>query len=106
MAAINGAGLVSRSYPVSDTLFFKIQGDEAAIAAAAHAVQSTVARHGGTRFEFAQTAEEGEELWENRKYALISTIGSVEGAKCWTTDVWCVGAFHPQILRERELIAM
>lgn len=90
MAAINSAGEVSRPLPISDTLFFKIQGSEAAIGATAKAVRETTAKHGSTRFEFAQTDEEAVELWDSRKYALISTIGSVPGARCWTTDVWCV----------------
>ncbi|KAH9952204.1 D-lactate dehydrogenase cytochrome oxidoreductase [Amylocystis lapponica] len=102
MAAINGAGLVSRSYPVSDTLFFKIQGDDSAIAATARAVQATVARHSGTRFEFAQTDEEGAELWENRKYALMSTISSIEGAKCWTTDVCVPVSRLPELVYETK----
>ena len=33
--------------------------------------------------------KEAAELWENRKYALMSTITSGgEGARVWTTDVW------------------
>lgn len=90
MAAINSAGEVSRPLPISDTLFFKIQGSADAISTTARAVRETTARHGSTRFEFAKTDEEAAELWESRKYALISTIGSVPGARCWTTDVWCV----------------
>lgn len=90
MAAINSAGEVSRTLPISDTLFFKIQGSEDAIRATAKAVRETTAKQGSTRFEFARTDEEATELWDSRKYALISTIGSVPGARCWTTDVWCV----------------
>jgi len=102
MAAINAAGEVSRKLPISDTLFFKIQGDEAAIGATARAVQETVARHGSTRFEFAQTDQEASELWESRKYALISTIGSVPGARCWTTDVCVPPSRLPQLVYETK----
>ncbi|CCM02858.1 uncharacterized protein FIBRA_04970 [Fibroporia radiculosa] len=102
MAAINTAGEVSRNLPVSDTLFFKIQGDEAAITATARAVQEAVRRHGSTNFEFAQTDEEASELWESRKYALISTLGSVPGARCWTTDVCVPPSRLPQLVYETK----
>lgn len=102
MAAINAAGEVARPLPVSDTLFFKIQGDEAAIGATARAVQDTVARHGSTRFEFAQTDEEAAQLWESRKYALISTIGSEPGSRCWTTDVCVPPSRLPQLVHETK----
>lgn len=88
MAAIDAAGLVSETYPVHDTLFFKIQGDPAAIKTTADAVRRIVGKHGSINFKFAQTDDEAEELWESRKYALMSTIESEEGARCWTTDVW------------------
>lgn len=89
MAAINSAGLVSKSYPVRDTLFFKLQGTPAAVKEAANAVKSIVKKHGSNQFEFAQTDQEAAELWENRKYALTSTITSGgEDARVWTTDVW------------------
>ncbi|KZT11521.1 uncharacterized protein LAESUDRAFT_734347 [Laetiporus sulphureus 93-53] len=102
MAAINSAGEVSRKLPVSDTLFFKIQGDKEGISVAAAAVQQTVRRHGSTRFEFAQTDEEATELWESRKYALISTIGSVPGSRCWTTDVCVPPSRLPQLVYETK----
>lgn len=91
MNAINNAGLVSKSYPVRDTLFFKLQGTPAAIKDTASAVQQIVKKHGSSQFQFAATDDEAAELWENRKYALMSTMSvSGEGARVWTTDVWCV----------------
>ena len=62
MAAIDEAGLVSQTLPVRDTLFFKIQGDPAAIESTARTVQQIVASHGSSNFVFAQTDEEAEEL--------------------------------------------
>lgn len=89
MSAVNGAGLASKSYPVRDTLFFKLQGTQPAIKEASAAVQQIVKRHGSNQFQFASTDQEAEELWENRKYALMSTITSGgPGARVWTTDVW------------------
>lgn len=88
MSAINGAGLVDRPYPVQDTLFFKIQGDDKAIELASKEVRAIVKKHGSTRFDFAATDEEAEDLWQNRKYALMSTKAAHPGSRCWTTDVW------------------
>lgn len=91
MAAINNAGLVSKPYPVQDTLFFKLQGTPSAIKETATAVQKIVKKHGSSQFQYASTDQEANELWENRKYALMSTITSGgEGARVWTTDVWYV----------------
>jgi hypothetical protein len=91
MAAINDAGLVSKSYPVRDTLFFKLQGTPTAIKETATAVQQIVKKYGSKQFEFASTDAEAAELWENRKYALMSTMtAGGEGARVWTTDVWSV----------------
>ena len=89
MAAINAAGLVSRSYPVSDSLFLKLQGTDASIKQTSETVHEIFSKHGCTAFEFAATEEEAAEMWENRKYALMSTISAGgEGARVWTTDVW------------------
>ncbi len=89
MTAINSAGLVSKNYPVSDTLFFKLQGTASAIQETAAAVRNIVKKHGSTQYTFAATDAAAAELWENRKYALTSTISSAgENARVWTTDVW------------------
>lgn len=90
MSAINNAGIVDHLYPVKDTLFFKIQGAPETIKLTAEVVKKITNRHGGDRFEFAATDEEAANLWQNRKYALTSTIAAVPGARCWTTDVWYV----------------
>ncbi|KAL0574570.1 D-lactate ferricytochrome c oxidoreductase [Marasmius crinis-equi] len=91
MQAINTAGLAKTSAPlaVKDTLFFKIQGDDAAIKLASKTVQSIVKKYGASNFAFAKTDEEADDLWEARKYALMSTLGANPGTRCWTTDV-CV----------------
>lgn len=90
MEAINNAGLINHPYPVKDTLFFKIQGDPQSIKMASKTVQAIVKRHGSSRFEFAATDQEAQDLWQNRKYALMSTMAANPGARCWTTDVWLV----------------
>ncbi|OJA10768.1 hypothetical protein AZE42_00316 [Rhizopogon vesiculosus] len=69
MAAINAAGMVDAPYPVQDTLFFKLQGSPESIRETSNVVQEIVQSHGSTRFEFAATEEEADEMWQNRKYA-------------------------------------
>jgi D-lactate dehydrogenase (cytochrome) len=88
MAAINSAGLVDHPYPTKDTLFFKIQGDPISIRNTYQAIQRSVMNHGSCRFEFAATDDEAQNLWQNRKYALSSTLAANPGTRCWTTDVW------------------
>lgn len=88
MGAINKAGLVDHPYPTKDTLFFKIQGDPIAIRNTYQAIRTSVMKHGSNRFEFAATDDEAQDLWQNRKYALSSTIAANPGTRCWTTDVW------------------
>jgi len=88
MVAINNAGLIDHPYPTKDTLFFKIQGDPVSIKNTYEAVRTSVVKHRSSRFEFAATDEEAEDLWQNRKYALLSTLAANPGTRCWTTDVW------------------
>jgi D-lactate dehydrogenase (cytochrome) len=88
MKAINDAGFVEHEYPVKDTLFFKIQGDADLTKQAAGTINAVVKKHRGHNFKFASTDAEAEELWHNRKYALMSTIAANPGYRCWTTDVW------------------
>ncbi|TFK76572.1 D-lactate dehydrogenase cytochrome oxidoreductase [Pluteus cervinus] len=102
MSAINNAGLVDHPYPVQDTLFFKIQGDAAAVTATSKAVQSIVKKHGSSRFEFASTDQEAEDLWQNRKYALMSTLASAPGSHCWTTDVCVPVSRLPELVYETK----
>ncbi|KIK95032.1 hypothetical protein PAXRUDRAFT_141634 [Paxillus rubicundulus Ve08.2h10] len=102
MSAINTAGIVEQPYPVQDTLFFKLQGSFECISETSKIVQRIVQRHGSTRFEFASTDQEAEDLWENRKYALVSTLASHPGTKCWTTDVCVPVSKLPQLVYETK----
>lgn len=88
MHAINDAGFVDHPYPVSDTLFFKIQGDTTMVKETAKTVKDLSKKHGSTSFAFAASDAEADEMWTNRKYALMSTVAANPGYKCWTTDVW------------------
>ncbi|KAJ7724177.1 D-lactate dehydrogenase cytochrome oxidoreductase [Mycena maculata] len=102
MDALNKGGLVDRPYPVQDTLFFKLQGDDASIKLASKTIQVLVKKHGSSKFEFAATDEEAETLWQNRKYALMSTLAAHPDAKCWTTDVCVPVSRLPQLVLETK----
>ncbi|KAJ7184328.1 D-lactate dehydrogenase cytochrome oxidoreductase [Mycena filopes] len=102
MDAVNKGGLVDRTYPVKDTLFFKLQGDDAAIKLTSKTVQELVKKHGSSKFEFAATEEEAETLWQNRKYALMSTLAAHPDSKCWTTDVCVPVSRLPQLVLETK----
>jgi D-lactate dehydrogenase (cytochrome) len=102
MSAINNAGIVDHPYPVKDTLFFKIQGAPEAIKLTSEIVKEITTRHGSDRFEFAATDEEAADLWQNRKYALTSSIALVPGARCWTTDVCVPTSRLPQLVYETK----
>lgn len=87
--AINKAGLTSRELPVSDTLFLKLQGTDSSIKETANAIKNIFKKHGSSKFEFAASQQQADELWENRKYALMSSIAAAgDTSKVWTTDVW------------------
>ncbi|KAJ3854263.1 D-lactate dehydrogenase cytochrome oxidoreductase [Lentinula lateritia] len=102
MDAINTAGVSTKLLPVRDTLFFKLQGDDPAIKLTAKTVQTIVKKHGSDRFEFARTDQEAEDLWQNRKYALTSTIGAHPGSRCWTTDVCVPVSKLPELVYETK----
>ena len=91
IVAINKAGLTSKVLPVSDTLFLKLQGTDTSIKETANSIKKIFQKHGSSKFEFASTQQQADELWENRKYALMSTIAAAgDSSKVWTTDVWYV----------------
>ncbi|PPR08076.1 hypothetical protein CVT24_010537, partial [Panaeolus cyanescens] len=102
MSAINEAGLVSKAYPVKDTLFFKLQGDDVSVKHTANVIKTIVQKHGSLKFEFASTDEEAEELWQNRKYALMSSLTAYPGRKCWTTDVCVPVSYLPKLVHETK----
>ncbi|KAJ3516721.1 hypothetical protein NLJ89_g942 [Agrocybe chaxingu] len=102
MDAINTAGFVDKPYPIEDTLFFKIQGDTASAKLASDVVRSIATKHGSSRFQFASTDHEAEEMWQNRKYALMSSLASHPGLRCWTTDVCVPVSRLPELVYETK----
>ena len=91
MRMTTATGNPARKYDIADHLFFKLQGaTPAALSEAVDVVKRIVARHGGDKFWPAQSEEEADAVWTDRKNAHYSGLAYVgKGAKAWGTDVWC-----------------
>jgi D-lactate dehydrogenase (cytochrome) len=91
MRATMAAGNPARKYDIADHLFFKLQGaTPGALSEAVDVVKRIVRKHGGDKFWPAQSEEEAEAMWTDRKVGFYSALAYAgEGAKPWTTDVWC-----------------
>ena len=92
MRSTLAAGNPARKYDIADHLFFKLQGaTPGALSESVDVVKKIVRKHGGDRFWPAKTQEEAEAVWTDRKNGLYTGLAYAgEGAKAWTTDVWCV----------------
>ncbi len=92
MRATMTAGNPARQYDIADHLFFKLQGaTPGALSESVEVVKEIVKKHGGIKFWPARTQEEAEAIWTDRKNGLYSSLAYAgEGAKAWSTDVWCV----------------
>jgi D-lactate dehydrogenase (cytochrome) len=92
MRATMTAGNPARQYDIADHLFFKLQGaTPGALSESLEVVKDIVKKHGGINFWPARTQEEAEAIWTDRKNGLYSSLAYAgEGAKAWSTDVWCV----------------
>ncbi|KAK4684466.1 D-lactate dehydrogenase (cytochrome), partial [Tremellales sp. Uapishka_1] len=100
MKAINQGGLAGRQYKQAETLFFKFQGSNEAMAEVSKNVQKVTKKHGGQNFEFSKSQEEAQKLWQGRKAALWSVLALRDGSKVWTTDVCVPISKLPQLVRE------
>ncbi|WWC87475.1 uncharacterized protein L201_002364 [Kwoniella dendrophila CBS 6074] len=98
--AINKGGMVKKSYPKADTLFFKFQGSDSAMSEVSKNVLGVVKKHGGKDFEFSKNDEEARSLWEGRKAALWSVLALKDNAKVWTTDVCVPISKLPRLVKE------
>ena len=88
--AVNESGGLSEKLPISDTLFFKIQGTPESMQATGKIVQTIAKKHGSTQFVYAKNQKHADDLWNNRKVALYSAQAWIPGSRVWTTDVWYV----------------
>lgn len=89
MRATNAYGKSKRKYPERDSIYFKLQGPTpAAMEDTARVVRTVSEKYGATGFEYAETEEEAEELWLDRKNGFYSALALVPGARAIGTDVW------------------
>ena len=87
MRATNVYGVSDMKYPELDSLFFKFQGTPETIKETSRVVKEIVERHGGSGFTMAKTKKQADDLWQDRKNALFSSLALVPGAMGWSTDV-------------------
>lgn len=76
-------------YPVSDTLFIKIQGSSIMQNDTLADIQRTLAQYGCEDIRVARGEEEADAMWGHRRGALPAILGYIEGSQVWSTDV-CV----------------
>ncbi|EIM79413.1 FAD-binding domain-containing protein [Stereum hirsutum FP-91666 SS1] len=102
MTATNQFGASGRQYPVSDHLFFKLQGPSTnSISETAKIVKEVAERHGGKGWRMAKNDSEGAEMWMDRKMAHYTGMAyGGAGAKGWSTDVCVPISKLPQLIQE------
>ncbi|TEB08670.1 FAD-linked oxidase-like protein [Coprinellus micaceus] len=86
----------------SSYLTTTIQGDTTMVKETAKTVKDLSKKHGSTSFAFAASDAEADEMWTNRKYALMSTVAANPGYKCWTTDVCVPVSRLPELVQETK----
>jgi D-lactate dehydrogenase (cytochrome) len=70
MRATNLHGQSSRKWPEKDSVFFKLQGQSTeSLAETRKIVQEIVTNEGCTSFSMADSPEQAEEIWADRKNA-------------------------------------
>ncbi len=87
MRATNAYGSSERKYPEVDSLFFKFQGSKEVFGETVRLVRETSFAFGATGFIMAESEEESQSLWADRKNGLFSTQALRPEAKVWSTDV-------------------
>ncbi|PWN52344.1 hypothetical protein IE53DRAFT_385212 [Violaceomyces palustris] len=106
MSAINDSGLCPRTYPVKDTLFFKLSGGEGAIAEARSIIKEAAKKFGSdpASFEYERDEEKANMIWQGRKYALwsVKALDTRESSRVWTTDVCVPLSALPRLVRETQ----
>jgi len=102
MRATNAYGSSERKYPEVDSLFFKFQGSKETFGETGRLVRETALAFGATGFIMAESEEESQSLWADRKNGLFSTQALRPGAKVWTTDVCVPVSKLPQLVYETK----
>ncbi|KAL2891036.1 D-lactate dehydrogenase cytochrome, mitochondrial [Ceratocystis lukuohia] len=104
MQCINQAGMTSRKWAETPTLFFKFSGTERAVKEQIETTKKLSKQAQGKSFEFAKSVEEQHELWSARKEALWSTMAvKKEGDRVWTGDVAVPMTRLPDLIEETKI---
>lgn len=77
-----------KPYLVEDSLFIKLQGSSQSIKEASEVIQDILGRHSCKGVLFAKNAKEADDMWQDRRGALLSILSFIEGSEACTTDVW------------------
>ncbi|KAJ3744008.1 FAD-linked oxidase-like protein [Lentinula detonsa] len=103
MHAINNFGQSGRTWPIKDTLFFKLQGhNHASLLESAKVVKEAVKKHGGFDFQLARNEKEADDLWHDRKNAHYSGLALVPGSRPIATDVCVPVSRLPDLVYETK----
>jgi D-lactate dehydrogenase (cytochrome) len=103
MMCINEAGMTTREWAESPTIFFKFAGTANGVKEQIALVRELARQSGGKAFDFAKTEDEQHELWSARKEALWSTMAvKKDGDHVWTGDVAVPMSRLPDIIEETK----
>ncbi|KAJ4493078.1 FAD-linked oxidase-like protein [Lentinula edodes] len=103
MHAVNNFGQSGRTWPVKDTLFFKLQGhNDTSLRDTAKVVKEVAEKYGGFGFQLAKNDKEADDLWHDRKNAHYSGLALVPGSRPIATDVCVPVSRLPDLVYETK----
>ncbi|KAE9394580.1 hypothetical protein BT96DRAFT_923434 [Gymnopus androsaceus JB14] len=103
MRAVNNFGESGRTWPLKDTLFFKLQGhNDVSLKETAKVVREVAEKHGGFGFQLAKSPQEADGIWHDRKMAHYSGLALVPGCRCVATDVCVPVSRLPDLVYETK----
>ncbi|NWX94636.1 LDHD protein, partial [Nothoprocta ornata] len=88
--------------PVAPTLFMELHGSQHSVAEQVRQTEELVQQHGGSRFTWAQEAEERQRLWAARHNAWYAALALRPGCKGYSTDVCVPISRLPDIVVEAK----
>ncbi|KAG8787511.1 hypothetical protein FRC16_001548 [Serendipita sp. 398] len=88
------------SYPASDSLFIKLQGDKDTLRDVSRVTKQILERHGSMKIQFANGNEEARTMWDHRKGALLAILGYIKDSEVWSTDVCVPVSNLPKLVRQ------
>ncbi|KAG8792120.1 hypothetical protein FRC17_008644, partial [Serendipita sp. 399] len=88
------------NYPVSDSLFIKLQGDIITLRDACLVTNRIMEQHGSTRIRFANGDDEARTMWDHRRGALLAILAYIKDSEVWSTDVCVPVSQLPKLVRQ------